>query len=78
MQTAIRRTNGTIDVDHYRTIAVKLRRETSVAMMCGAQPTLWAMAAGAALLVAFIVLGSHRTVAESVHHAAVAPHVQTR
>lgn len=71
MQPTIhRRSNGTIDVGYYRTIAETMRREASIEMMRNARPTMWMMAACGAMLFAFAVLGRHHSVHQKVVHAA--------
>lgn len=61
MQPAIRRVNGTIDIDHYRNIATGMRRDASIELLRGARSGLWVMAASAALLLTVVVFGAHRS-----------------
>lgn len=58
--TIRRRTNGTIDVDHYREAAIIMRKQASIEMMRGARPVMWGLAAAFALLVSFASFTPHR------------------
>lgn len=59
--TIRRRTNGTIDIDHYRNAALIMRRSASLDTARHAGPALRAMAAGAALLTVLGVIGAYRS-----------------
>jgi len=60
--TIRRRSNGTIDVEYYRTVAESMRREASIDMMRNARPTMWMMVACGAMLFAVAVFGRHYSV----------------
>ncbi len=51
-----RRTNGTIDIDHYRNHALMERRETIRNTANGVKILAWPLVAAAALIVAMLVM----------------------
>jgi len=57
--TIRRRTNGTIDCDHYREAATIMRRQASVNMMRGAGIALWGSAVAIVLLLSFATVATH-------------------
>ncbi len=77
--TVRRRTNGTIDIDHYRNAALVMRRSASLDMARNAGPALRAMAAGAALLTVLGIIGAYRSAAASILRTAMmTPAVEPR
>ncbi len=67
MQSDIRRRgNGTIDIEHYRSLAESMRHEASIDIMRNARPTLWAMAACGMLLLALVVFGRHQSMPQQL------------
>jgi hypothetical protein len=54
-----RRTNGTIDIDHYRNHALMLRREAMTNMARGVDFSVLRLIAVATLIVALIAMTSH-------------------
>ena len=53
-----RRTNGTIDIDHYRNLSLMLRRETMANVARGVSLAVLRRVAAAALIVALIAMSS--------------------
>lgn len=77
--TIRRRSNGTIDIDHYRKAALTMRRCASVDMLRRARPALRVMAGGAALRTVLGILGAYRRAAASISRTAtMAPVVEPR
>ncbi len=69
MQPTIRRrSNGTIDVEYYSTMAENMRREASIDIMRNARPTMWMMVACGAMLFAAAVFGQHYSVPQQALH----------
>ena len=69
MQPTIRRrSDGTIDVEYYRTVAESMRREASIDMLQNARPTMWMMVACGAMLFAVVVFGRHYSVPQPALH----------
>ena len=64
-----RRSNRTIDFEHYRTLAEDTRRETSIEIMRNARPAIWMMAACGVLLIGFAVFGQRHSVRQSILQA---------
>ena len=76
------RTNGTIDIDHYRSHALMLRRESMTNMARGVDFSVLRLVAAAALIVALIAMTLHspapKGIAANATPAAITVALETR
>lgn len=63
-----RRSNGTIDIEHYRTMAENMRRDASIEMMRNARSTIWTIVVYGTTLLTVAIFGRHTTVSQQALH----------